>query len=165
MDVFPLDGYAPIKKRLRYKIVSSRIGQEYIRKTAVDGSPEKEALKSLRKRTIRFLCKDFHDALRKRDAIYSAKDYDTSPQVVNYYGAWGTREIVPRSCLGKGKCVAFEGEEYMVPEDFDTYLSTIYGDYMTLPPEEKRVSHHESDAISLHIPYKEFLMRDASHVE
>lgn len=36
----------------------------------------------------------------------------------------------------------FEDMRAMVPKRYDTYLSRQYGDYMKLPPVEKRVSHH-----------------------
>ncbi len=40
----------------------------------------------------------------------------------------------------------FENRSYMAVKDFDTYLSCTFGDYMTLPPVEKRVSHHAFSA-------------------
>lgn len=39
------------------------------------------------------------------------------------------------------KC-EFEGEMYNAVGDPDKLLTIIYGDYMRLPPEDKRVSHH-----------------------
>ena len=36
----------------------------------------------------------------------------------------------------------FEGKMYNVPRNWDLYLSNIYGDYMTLPPENKRITHY-----------------------
>lgn len=36
----------------------------------------------------------------------------------------------------------FEGREYPVPIGYDVWLTAIYGDYMQLPPVEKRITHH-----------------------
>ena len=37
--------------------------------------------------------------------------------------------------------VAFEGKMYPTLGCYEGYLKGIYGDYMTLPPKEKRTSH------------------------
>ncbi len=42
--------------------------------------------------------------------------------------------------------IVFEGKAYKCIKDTDLYLRTVYGDYMQLPPEEKRVSHHLYDS-------------------
>ncbi len=39
------------------------------------------------------------------------------------------------------KEIEFEGISLMCPNDNDTYLKDLFGDYMQLPPEEKRVGH------------------------
>ena len=36
----------------------------------------------------------------------------------------------------------FEGYKFLVPREYDLWLKLIFGDYMKLPPVEKRVSHH-----------------------
>ncbi len=37
--------------------------------------------------------------------------------------------------------IPFEDQLFPAPKDYDRYLNTLYGDYMTLPPEEDRIGH------------------------
>lgn len=43
--------------------------------------------------------------------------------------------------------ISFEGEMLPVPQDYDNILTTYYGDYMTLPPENERFVHTPTDVI------------------
>ena len=36
----------------------------------------------------------------------------------------------------------FDGFRFYGPKDYDSILTLLYGDYMTLPPVEKRITHH-----------------------
>jgi len=53
-------------------------------------------------------------------------------------------EYIRREGYGTPVKVEFEGKLYNAPADTHTYLSNLYGDYMQLPPVEKRVAHHFS---------------------
>lgn len=48
----------------------------------------------------------------------------------------------PSDTFRRYKDILFEGKKYKCIMDTDLYLSTVYGDYMTLPPESERVTHH-----------------------
>ena len=63
-----------------------------------------------------------------------------------------TREI-----LGEPTEYDFEGRKYYGVKDYDKYLTIIFGDYMTLPPVEQRVVHHNLVCCDLNRSYKEYM--------
>ena len=48
----------------------------------------------------------------------------------------------PFDILEKTEKHVFEDMELPITEKWDDYLTITYGDYMTLPPEEKRIPEH-----------------------
>lgn len=53
-----------------------------------------------------------------------------------------SRTVCDRSVFDKYTTVEFEGKLFKAPQGYDAWLHSFYGDYMQLPPPEKRVSHH-----------------------
>lgn len=51
-------------------------------------------------------------------------------------------EIIPSKLFADFQNVLFEGKMYKSIANYDSYLTAIYGDYMLLPPIEKRITHH-----------------------
>ena len=54
------------------------------------------------------------------------------------YGKW----VIPSQCFESFISLQFEDECFSCPKDYDTYLKSVYGDYMILPPEDKRENRH-----------------------
>lgn len=74
-------------------------------------------------------------------------DVDTSTFVgVSTFPLHGYKECVTRKGFLSSKKRLFEKYQFSTPKNYDEYLSNLYGDYMKLPPEEKRVSHHDFKA-------------------
>lgn len=57
-------------------------------------------------------------------------------------GVYKEKEISTHEVFSKFKKVPFEDSFIFIPVGFHKYLTQVYGDYMQLPPLEKRVSHH-----------------------
>lgn len=53
-----------------------------------------------------------------------------------------TRNVWLRKWFGEGTDVTFNGEMFRAPQNWDAVLRPEYGDYMELPPPEKRHSTH-----------------------
>ena len=64
-----------------------------------------------------------------------------------YVTNWGSqynydrKATFKRGIFGEPEHLTFEGIEIEVPHDYESMLIQIYGDYMKLPPEDKRVTH------------------------
>ena len=53
------------------------------------------------------------------------------------------KQCMPREIYGTPVLLQFEGREYYAPEKYEEYLTRLYGNYMELPPVEKRQSNLE----------------------
>ncbi len=62
---------------------------------------------------------------------------------------WGYQESVPVTAYGVPRQLSFEEHSYDVPQDTETVLRILYGDYMKLPPVEQRVTLHRFVAYEL----------------
>ena len=79
-------------------------------------------------------------------------------QWVFYHSNSRTKGIVLRDWwAGEAVYGEFEGLKVRLPHNYDAYLSWAYGDYMTPPPENKRISLHPSKHCSATIGYKEYI--------
>lgn len=153
IDVYPLDG-VPQNKILR-KIIFTRLKSlqlgiygHYISDT--------RHLK-MRSKIIRQVMKSLYTPSqlhRKWHALASRYDYDQS-DLVCYYGS-KSRHLIPREYFGAGIEMKYEDLQMIVPVQYDKFLTIIYGNYMTLPPQEKQVSHHETLLIDVAKSYKDY---------
>ena len=80
-------------------------------------------------------------------------DYEQSPLVADYDD--GSRGVMPKTVLGTPTPYDFEGLQVLGVEQYDTYLSNKYGDYMTIPDGKHR-RQHNFHLLDLEHPYKNY---------
>ena len=78
----------------------------------------------------------------QRALLFDLIPYDEAKEVGNIPSPYGEREIWPKEIFESYTTATFEGEEFSVVEQWDACLRITYGDYMQLPPVEKRVGGH-----------------------
>ena len=79
--------------------------------------------------------------MKKLDNTIRSYSYMDCINVGTFMGAYRFKEVVPKELFGKGTDILFEGSEFKAPEKIDTYLKHMYGNYMELPPLDKRITH------------------------
>lgn len=149
LDVFPLDG-APFKDYDPHRGLAWRLLKKAIRFRNLPFSSPDRTLKQrigivlslpLRLLSNRFLV----GRLRTIAMRHSVHDSPYIGCLVSPYSC--TRELQPRSVFeGQDALVSFEGETFRTMPGWRDYLTSLYGDYMTPPPQEKRKSTHDFQA-------------------
>ena len=84
------------------------------------------------------------------DKLFHKQDALKAKYVGTITGAYKTREIVPTEYFGieeEAEYLDFEDMKIRVPRQYDIYLKHMFGDYMHLPPEEKRKVHYQGTII------------------
>ncbi len=158
IDVFPLDFYpdSPASKAalgLKKTLIKYRLRKLY--NTQDDGAPVlKRAAVSALGAFGTLLWRDPERAIASRER--AIKKYNKGKKLINHGSPWGRREIVEASWMKDDATLTFEDIQVNAPAGYDEYLTHVYGDYMTLPPEGERIPHHFADAIDTETSYTEY---------
>ena len=149
MDIFPLDGMPDNKIhnklrqiRLLYRRMWLQISvfDEIITLDKKRVWYENLIIKIVMKlRLQRFV--SYEKNWRKLDRAMRSYPVDKGKYYVNFMGFYKFKDMIPKSVYGKGAMYQFEDSKFNGPEDYDTFLTKLYGDYMKLPPEDQRDKH------------------------
>lgn len=142
LDVFRLD-YAPASKKKRFfqYIFGKLILIDILRKKGYNTN-------SAPKRVLLGLASILGGKLLKNWRNHQYYRYNAHPSdwISRVLGETRFKNaFIPREVFGVPVYVPFEDIMLPVPEKLDEYLSITYGDYMKLPPENKRVGLHITD--------------------
>lgn len=146
IDVFPLDGAGNDleKGKEQYLSINKKINLICLRNCVVSNhrAVYKNAAIIMSRLLPRFILNE--NKLIKQVIEESAKyKFDECKIIANFSGDWGTKEVFKKEWFGEPVLYNFENIKIYGPVDADSYLTNLYGDYMTPPPPEKRVSHHD----------------------
>lgn len=158
IDVFPLDGIGDDEKDAikNYKPIGHK--QDVLASRVVVIRKGRKWYKNLAVRMFQMLpsfCVNEKKLLKEITALCRLRDFDNSEYVGNLVSTYRKKEIMPRKYYGTPVLYDFEGIKVYGVEYSDAYLSTLYGDWKTYPPEGKRVSSHVRESIDLNKSFLE----------
>lgn len=146
IDIYPLD-FAPEGDTERRKLAGKLLHLFRMKLMKSGYTPWKEEDRTVWKKRIGYLAYQLaalpfsHKALiRKYEELVRAVPesntiYEQSALPVVYY--------FDRDWCEKLAEYPYEDTTFTGPENYDAFLSCLYGDYMTLPPEDKRENRHQ----------------------
>lgn len=144
IDVYPFDGMGNDKAQAEKLSKKTKNLEKWINRATRE---KRNPTNNIPKRIIRPIIdcythirgKDYYHNLLKTNAFKN--EYDRS----FYVGplTWHTDyQVFEKSVFGKGKKLLFCGKEFCVPENYGSFLTYSYGNYMQLPPENERIATH-----------------------
>lgn len=142
IDIFPLDHIPDdSKKAIRMKKKALILKNLYIIKSGYH-NPHPE---SWIYRTAYAICKCIVKPISLEFLIHSLEsvirqyENEETNYLFPFGGAYPKKDTTPSSLLDEFSEYEFENHSVISLKDYDAYLTQLYGDYMKLPPVEKRV--------------------------
>lgn len=141
VDVFRLAG-APSdekqQKKLRWISGSIHLMNNVKRKGVKSYSENKEKKKKAIIVSIIFSIIPLKISVKLIDYYTKKYSFNTADYVGSSVSK-SIRSIIPKEYIGRGVIVPYEDFQIRVPKEYDQYLTHMYGDYESLPPEGKRI--------------------------
>lgn len=143
IDIFPLDGFGNMSQVKKIRFYNRLLNT----KSAVLNN-QRKILKNILMGMGKIVLLPFtkYSIIKRMQETAQICSYDESEFVDSMFSPYSLKEICHKSVFSVFIYKEFEGKQYRIPQEYDSYLKLIYGDYMKLPPIEKRISHHSSRA-------------------
>lgn len=152
IDIFVLDEYSTkrassIGYKLKKKLMELRMSYAFAKT-----SPKVKCVRWVSK----LVYPTVNKAVRAKDAL--AKSCQVGGDKLALIGGYGDeRDIFSPEWFAETRDFEFEGLKLKGPAGADEYLTHVYGDYMQLPPVEKRITRHYAYVIDVENSYKKYI--------
>lgn len=152
IDIYPLDGLPNhyVKRQLRkYYILWRRAAFRFSAFSTLNihkaNRPivEKLAIEIAKRFPVEKIF-NFDKEIKKFDRAVRKYSAAKSDWIYSAEGLYKFKEMFQKEVFGEGTSYEFEGQKWRGPQDYNTYLTQLYGDYMTVPPESERYKHRIS---------------------
>ena len=152
IDIFPLDNYPSGCKAKIYELKKTLLTRRIYKAFYM---PNMSFIAKIITLVTMIFYPSLKGAVEKREKLF--KSVSPTDKVINNSGAWLEKEIIPKEWVQNSIQMEFEGITVNVSDKYDEWLTYVYGDYMSLPPENKRVGHHYVDCFDMNKPYTEYI--------
>lgn len=142
VDIFPIDGMPDSYRKAKflcYKLeLYRRLLNVSMAKDGMGTTKGRLIIKTVIKPIVskipyQYMCK-------KVNSIFKKYDFDKTDMVGAVSGGCSYKGIVSRDMYDVEQA-EFEQKKYNIPKGWERVLSQMYGNYMELPPEDKRIRH------------------------
>lgn len=141
IDIFPVDRVAPVGRKRKMQYIACQINMLMTR-NHVSG---KKGLSGIFEKCLLGLPKSWKKAIKRISYQYKTKWnsllYNQLPLFWNGT-MYGAHTYFIHDLFDEMTKLTFEGKKYSAFSKYDRFLTDYFGDYMTLPPENKRKTHH-----------------------
>ena len=149
IDIFPIDGMGNQKEKAMQRLMKiirlrSRIWEAALKKDEIKNKErnlKNQMIKSAANGLIKIIgIKRCYHYMMK---YVKQETFQDSKWIASAVGGAGIeRELIERKYFDNMIEMEFEGKRFYAPEGYEKYLTNLYGDYMQMPPKEKRVASH-----------------------
>lgn len=149
IDIFPCDNAARSNWQRKIQFFSSKV--------VIAKSLKKRGYQtnSKKKKLFMAICSLLPQKVFMR---MTTNGNDDSEYIHTFFGSAHSfsKNVYPRKLIAKSIDAKFENQEYPIPIGYDEMLTTIYGDYTIMPPEEERSQKKHAVLVDLNNSYEHY---------
>ena len=145
IDVFAIDKFPCLQKEIKVLLRKKKLYWYLFSIKAMKWDKQLPMSKNLvwgsLKTILRIIPYSFiHQRIRKYIGYFES--LQSGFQLGCFTTPYGAHDLFPKELFSDFIEIPYENSFFSAIKEYDQYLTRVYGDYMQLPPEEKRVTHH-----------------------